>query len=349
MASFDTFMALRDYVKGKISGYELADSDPNISRVKSDNSNLGQSIVTLEFEDDNKFWELIDLSEDDIWFTRMIGSYYSDYEFLDTYTVEADFKEGYIIFDYLTQENVEKLERIAKVIYPLKFDLTNGDFKSGLAEKMYSTFKKETVNIVDDYQTEKNHEMNKVAQETVEKDLKNYFEEYGFTYVAEGRLNTTVANLIMWYIRTNSLHQSIAELLPKVFSSGGSRIGGWYENTYEFQNDEYFDSESFNNYTGRMLDDIWEKIEDGALSNEDYNIEDYLKMVDRLSSKFKVDTWYTLPKKKDVRFKIVNFEMNPDRVVVKLSNKLKQRDLKLSEENFNHLLYQPTLFNLEEI
>jgi hypothetical protein len=349
MASFDTFMALRDYVKGKISGYELADSDPNISRVKSDNSNLGQSIVTLEFEDDNKFWELTDLSDDDIWFIRAIGSYYSDYEFLDSYSVDEDFKGGYIIFNDLTQENVEKLEKIAKVIYPLKFDLGSEDFKSGLAAKLLSTFKKQTRDILDDYQIEKNSEMNKVAEETIEKDLKKYFEEYGLTYVAEGRLTTTVANLIMWYIRTNSLHQSIAELLPKVFSSDRNSMGGWYENTYEFQNDEYFDSESFNNYVGRMLDVIWEKIEDGALSDEDYNIEDYIKMVDRLSSKFKVDTWYSLPKKKDVRFKIVNFEMNPDRVVVKLSKEMKQRDLKLSEENFNYLLYQPTLFNLEEI
>jgi hypothetical protein len=34
---------------------------------------------------------------------------------------------------------------------------------------------------------------------------------------------------------------------------------------------------------------------------------------------------------------------------VKLSKALKQRQLKLSEENFYNLLYQPTLFNLEEI
>jgi hypothetical protein len=72
-------------------------------------------------------------------------------------------------------------------------------------------------------------------------------------------------------------------------------------------------------------------------------------MVERVSKKFQVGRWYVLPKKKDVRFIIENFEMNPDKVVVKLSKDLKQRILKLSEENFYHLLYQPTLFNLEEI
>ena len=72
-------------------------------------------------------------------------------------------------------------------------------------------------------------------------------------------------------------------------------------------------------------------------------------MVDRISKKFELDKMYDLPKKKDVRFKIENFEMNPNKIVVKLSRAFKQRELKLTEENFYHLLYQPTLFNLEEI
>jgi hypothetical protein len=72
-------------------------------------------------------------------------------------------------------------------------------------------------------------------------------------------------------------------------------------------------------------------------------------MVDRLSRKFQLNKWFNLPKKREVRFAIENFEMNPNKVVVRLQKDLKQRTLKLSEENFYHLLYQPTLFNLEEI
>jgi hypothetical protein len=72
-------------------------------------------------------------------------------------------------------------------------------------------------------------------------------------------------------------------------------------------------------------------------------------MVNRVSKKFEVGKWHNLPKKKDVRFYIENFEKNPNKVIIKLSKALQQRSLKLSEENFYHLLYQPTLFNLEEI
>jgi uncharacterized protein involved in outer membrane biogenesis len=151
----------------------------------------------------------------------------------------------------------------------------------------------------------------------------------------------------MLYIKENQIHLPLAKLLPQIFENNKIRIGGWAENSYEYQDDQHFDKQSFNDYTERKLDAIIEKIEDGGEGN--FDMQEYLDMVERVGKKFEVDKWYNLPKKKDVRFKIENFEMNPSRVIVKLSKGLKQRDLKLTEENFYHLLYQPTLFNLEEI
>ena len=49
MASFETFMALRDYVKGKIQKGELEDSDPDIYHVREDRSNRGQSVIKNRF------------------------------------------------------------------------------------------------------------------------------------------------------------------------------------------------------------------------------------------------------------------------------------------------------------
>ena len=347
MASFDTFMALRDFVKGKISKYELEDSDPNIYGVREDKTSLGQSIIRIEFKTDDQFWKAVDLHEDDVWFMRMIFSYYSDYEFMDSYSIDDDFRNGYIIFQELNEDNIEKLKRISRYIFGKKFDLESEDFKSELAEKLLITFKKQTEDIVSEYQSEKNNEMRQVAQIRVKKDLNDYFNEFGLTYVPDDVLTTTVANLMMWYIRTNSLHLPIEKVLPEIFKTNKSSLGGWEENYYEFQDSEYFDETSFNNYTSRKLDEIIEKIEDGA--DDDFNARDYVDMVDRISKKIEIGRWYDLPKNKKVRFKIENFEMNPNKIVVKLSKDLKQRTLKLSEENFYHLLYQPTLFNLEEI
>jgi len=346
MASYDTFMALKDYSRGKIQKWELVDSDPDIYHVGEDRSNRGQSTIKLGFNDD-KFWGRVGLNDDDVWFMNAINSPYSDYEFIDSYSIKEDFRNGYSIFHELNEDNIEKLQRISRYIFPKKFDLENDEFKSGLSEKLLSSFKNETQDILDDYQSEKNREMTQVAQESIEKELTNYFNDFGFTYVADDEFKTTVANLVMWYIKENMVHVPIAELLPKIFQTNKIDVGGWLDNSYEYQDPEKFDSDSFNNYVGRKLDDIIEKIEDGY--DDDANIQEYIDMVDRLSKKFQLNKWFNLPKKREVRFAIENFEMNPNKVVVRLQKDLKQRTLKLSEENFYHLLYQPTLFNLEEI
>jgi len=346
MASYDTFMALKDYVKGKIDKGELEDSDSEIYHVREDKSNRGQSVIKLGFND-KKFWEKVGLHEDDVWFMKMINSYYSDYEFMDSYSVKEDFTNGYTIFYELNDDNIEKLKRISRYIFPKKFDLENEEFRSKFAEKLLSSFKRETQDILDDYQSEKNREMSHVAQKSIQKELNDYFNEFGFTYIPDDEFTTTVANLMMWYIRENAIHEPITDLLPKIFSSSKMSIGGWQENSYEYQDSKEFDSVSFNNYVERKLDEIIERIEDGA--DSDFDVKDYVGMVDRISKKIEVGKWHNLPKKKDVRFYIENFEMNPNKVVVKLSRALKQRELKLTEENFYHLLYQPTLFNLEEI
>ena len=346
MASYDTFMALKDYSRGKIQKWELVDSDPDIYHVGEDRSNRGQSTIKLGFNDD-KFWGRVGLNDDDVWFMNAINSPYSDYEFIDSYSIKEDFRNGYSIFHELNEDNIEKLKQISRYIFPKKFDLENDEFKSGLSEKLLSSFKNETQDILDDYQSEKNREMTQVAQESIEKELTNYFNDFGFTYVADDEFTTTVANLVMWYIKENMVHVPIAELLPKIFQTNKIDVGGWLDNSYEYQDSEKFDSDSFNNYVGRKLDDIIEKIEDGYDDNA--NIQEYIDMVDRLSRKFQLNKWFNLPKKREVRFAIENFEMNPNKVVVRLQKDLKQRTLKLSEENFYHLLYQPTLFNLEEI
>jgi hypothetical protein len=339
-------MTLKDYSRGKIQKWELVDSDPDIYHVGEDRSNRGQSTIKLGFNDD-KFWGRVGLNDDDVWFMNAINSPYSDYEFIDSYSIKEDFRNGYSIFHELNEDNIEKLQRISRYIFPKKFDLENDEFKSGLSEKLLSSFKNETQDILDDYQSEKNREMTQVAQESIEKELTNYFNDFGFTYVAGDEFTTTVANLMMWYIKENMVHVPIAELLPKIFQTNKIDVGGWLDNSYEYQDSEKFDSDSFNNYVGRKLDDIIEKIEDGY--DDDANIQEYIDMVDRLSKKFQLNKWFNLPKKREVRFAIENFEMNPNKVVVRLQKDLKQRTLKLSEENFYHLLYQPTLFNLEEI
>ena len=349
MEPLDSFYGLKKFANGKISAYELQDVDPIIERVRTNSQNLAQSELTIEFDDDVKFFNLFDISDDDVWFMKMINSYYSDYEFMDYYSVKEDFLQGYTIFGHFDDENIEKLRQVNKLIYSRKFDLEDEDFRKGLANRMFDAFNFPTQNILNDYQTEKNREMIQVAQKTINKEVNDYFKEFDFEFTPYAGLKTTVANLIMWYIRTNSVHLPIEELLKKVFETSRTDIGGWHEYSYDYQNDEYFDNESFNRTVSRSLDEILEKIEDGY-EREGFDLKSYIDMVDRITKKYGSERWHKLPKKpKEVRFKVIGFDKNPNKIEVKLQKDLKERSLKLSEENFYNLLYQPTLFNFDDI
>lgn len=349
MEPLESFYGIKNFINGKISAYELQDIDPNIERVKTNSQNLAQSELTLEFDDDVKFFDLLDISEDDVWFMKMMNSYYNDYEFMDYYTIKEDFLQGYTIFGHFDDENIEKLKHVNKLIYGRKFDLRDEDFRKGLANKMFDAFNFPTQNILNDYQDEKNREMTQEAQRSINKEVNDYFKQFDFEFIPYDGLKTTAANLVMWYIRTNSVHLPIEGLLEKIFETSKSDIGGWHDNSYEYQNDEYFDNESFNRTVSRSLDEILEKIEDNY-EREGFDLKSYLDMVDRITKKYGFERWHNLPKKpKDVRFQIIGFDKNPNKIEVKLSKALKQRSLKLSEENFNNLLYQPTLFNFDEI
>lgn len=349
MEPLDSFYGIKDFIKGKINAYQLQDIDPNIERVRTNTQNLAQSEITIEFDDDVKFFDLFDISENDVWFMKMINSYYSDYEFLDYYSVKEDFLNGYTIFGHFDEENIEKLEQINRLIYGKKFDLEDEDFRKGLANKMFDAFNFPTQDILNDYQSEKNTEMSQVARKSINQEVDDYFKTFDFEFIPYDGLKTTAANLVMWYIRTNSVHLTIEELLKKIFDTNRGNLGGWHDNSYEFQNDEYFDNESFNRTVSRNLDKILESIEDD-FEWEGFDLNSYLQMVDRITKKYDFERWYNLPKKpQDVRFQIVAFYKNPNKIEVKLSKGLKQRSLKLSEENFYNLLYQPTLFNFEEI
>jgi hypothetical protein len=347
MAALDTFIALRDYIKGKIDSYDLKESDDLIYRIKENQQNRGQSGVVISFNNEEEFLKFLGLHEDDIWFYQVINSPYNDYEFMDSYSVKEDFENGWGLYFSLDDENKEKLADISRIILPMKVNFEDEKFRNKLSEKLLINFKDDTEDILDDFQLERNREMSIVARESIEKELKEYLNKFDFDNVGDDGFTTTVADLIMLYVKENAIHLSLKELIKKI-SEDSSVPGGWHENTYEYQDDTKFDKESFNNYTSSKLDKILEKLED---SEEGVTIQDYTEMTQRITKKFEQDKYYNLPKdlKKETRFKIDGFLYPAMKVVVTLSKGMKQRKVKLSEDNFYNLLYQPSLFNLDEI
>ena len=344
IGSADFIKALRNFAKGKIDGRDLENSDESILEVKTRDPR-GQSIIVINFFDDDAFFKALNLHEDDIWFLNVIDSYYSGYEFMDSYNIRSDFEEGYAPYGHFSEENNKKLKEIASIIISGEEFNDSDEYRSKLSKLLDSLFEKEINSILSDYHSEKETEMMTTARASVHSELNSFLEKIGFEIKNPyHEIKTTAANLIMWSSRLDLYNVDLISLFNQIVEFEGTHgIGGWQENSYDFQDDKNFDSESFNRQVGRELDSILEKLEDNS------SVKEFLEFRERIISKFKLNTWHILPKDKKVHFRIEGFDRDNMKVIVRISHVTKgYRNIKLSEENFNNLLYQPELFDLED-
>ena len=343
--------SLREFTRGKIDYRELEDSDESILKVRPSDP-LGQSTIVINFDEDEKFFKALDISEDDLWFLNAINSHYNSYDFMDSYQIEQDFKEGYIIYGELNKENSAKLKEIAELILPEEeFNMDNDDYRIKLSETLLSLFDSEMDWILGDYHTEKNSEMLQTATTSIEKEINGFLESIGFIIYREyDEIATTPANLLMWSARLQLPKIDAISLFNQIIEyTGTGKLGGWSENSYEYQDYDNFDSNAFNNTVERQFDKILEKLDEDEDSGGE-KIKEFLGFRNRIVKKFGLNKWNKLPIDKNVGFKVENFDRENMRVIIMIEKQYKgMRRLKLSEENFNNLLYSPQLFDLFEV
>ena len=332
---------LRDFSRGKASIKELEDSDSSIIEVIPADPR-GQSKIIFDFGDDDNFLKMLDLHDDDIWFFNVINSYYSDYEFMDSYTVEEDWKEGYIVYGDMNDENTEKLKQISEVILPSKkFNLNSEEYRQELSSVLLDLFERETDNILSDYFVEKNREMTITARESINKELEKVVEDIGFYFKRKyDEVYTTPANIVMLAAKLGINKIDAMSMIKQLIEIYAGNIGNWAEDQYEYQDYDNFDKDSFNNEVERQLDSIIEKLED------DVNVTEFLEFRKKILSKYDIDKVYKLPKDESIKFRIKNFDKDNIQVVVELGGTLGVITRKFNEEQFNNLLYQPELFDL---
>ena len=351
IGSGEFIKALRNFSKGKIDYRELEDSDESILKVKPSDP-PGQSTIVINFDEDEKFFKALDISEDDLWFLNAINSHYNSYDFMDSYQIELDFKEGYIIYGELNKENSTKLKEIAELILPEEeFNMDNEDYKIKLSETLLSLFDSEMDWILGDYHTEKNSEMLETARTSIEKEINGFLESIGFIIYREyDEIATTPANLLMWSARLQLPKIDAISLFNQIIEyTGTGKLGGWSENSYEYQDYDNFDSNAFNNTVERQFDKILEKLDEDEDSGGE-KIKEFLGFRNRIVKKFGINKWNKLPIDKNVGFKVEGFDRENMKVIIRIEKQYKgMRQLKLSEENFNNLLYSPQLFDLFEV
>ena len=331
---------LREFVRNQTSVRDLENSDGSILEIIPADP-LGQSKIVFDFGDDDNFLKFLDLTDDDIWFFNVMNSHYSDYEFMDSYTIEEDWKEGYIVYGDLNDENQEKLKQISEIILPSKeFDIRSDEYRQELSSVLSDLFERETDNILSDYFAEKNREMTITARESMNNELDKALESIGFAFKRKhDEIYTTAANLIMWTARYGITKIDAMSLIQKLLEDHGGNIGNWSEDQYEYQDYDNFDSKSFNNYVERQLDSILEKLE------EDETLDDFIEFRKKILSKYKINVWYELPKDKKKSFKIKDFDRDDMTVSVEMRTPEGGFETKkYSEEQFYNLLHQPELF-----
>ena len=341
-------IGLRNFAKGRISKDELYRIDDSIYDIYQKEP-LGQSIITIQYDDEKALLKDIDIDEQDIWFMNLLNSY-QGYYFMESYQIEQDFIEGYGIYYDLNDENTETLKTIANIILPNKeFDLNDDTYRMELSEMLLDLFPNEMDYIFGDFAVEKDHEMNAVAKEHITTEFNQPLEEngIGLNYNMD-EVEITVADLYLGALQLNMFNSDVKEIISAMMQKAlGNNVGGWYENSYEFQDESKFDSKSFNNEVERQFEKIIEKLEER--SEEEYTVQDFVEFRDRIVSKYKLKTWYKTPKDDNLIFLIDSF--NSDNMSVKLNIKTKDlglfKTIELDEEQFNNFLYQYSLDDLE--
>ena len=343
MGRFDSFIALRDFLSGKINQYQLADVDPKIGvRLKS---NLGESMLYYDFGDEDELFKIIGVSEEDIHSYNSLSSNYGNVYYGEEMGHE-DFNNGYGLWDDIDDENMDKLKMISQFIMKEPFDLGDNDFLGRFAEELYKIFPKETRSFIVDYSWERDNAMKSEAEEIIRNDIKEFFQNIGLQNAGGGEVAIKVQKLFDKYLELGSPHYSMKKVFSEIFKESNENLGGWNDTIWESDWEGQFDRESFNNLMGKELDSIIEKLED-----DENKARNFVEMIRKITSKHPQGYWKFLPKDKNkkVEYRVKGFDYPTQRIIVQLRKELKMKEFKMTEENFNNLLYQPELFNIGEL
>jgi hypothetical protein len=345
--NIDIVNLLRQFVRKQISTYKLEESDPFIAAIQ-EKFQRGQSIIVFDVSGDD-FLEKLDISDDDIWFYKTITSSYNDFNFEDRSSVWDDFLEGYYggVYRELDEDNFNLVKKIAKYMIPATEFSYDTEYLKKLNQKLNMFFNREIESLVDDFYYEQERAYSQSAANGVQEEFDEVLEQYGLSYdFYREEVSSIVAELVMTARLLNysgnleGLYNKMVEELSK------KSMGGWYEDYYSYYDDKYFDKGSYNRTAYRILNKIEEKIEEDF--DNDENTSRFLRFVDKITEKFRLNKQYVLPKNKEIRITIIGFDIEDLTVEVKITKEdgfsVKN---KFKEEDFYNFLYHPELFNLE--
>jgi hypothetical protein len=330
------YMQLHMFKRGLVDGKGI--NDELIFNVRDN------GIITLKFENDEQYFKLFDLSDDDIWFLNNLYSSYGNLEVFDSYRAEEDWREGYV-FPYFNDENKELMEEIKRLIAP-NLNLQDDSQAVEFCRLLEELFNNRVDYIIGDYESEMDSGMKNSMEKEITKELCDIFLENGIhnTQGCFHKYMTTVDSLIKLYDKYGNKSNDLLTLLKSV-GHDKSVDGDYWSNMYDYMGSNEFDSESFNRSVKYQLENIISDMEDG---DKFVDLDEYKKIVSYVTKKFKYNVWYGRPKDESkMMFKVIR--INPETNKVELEYKKKgTMDFKNGNydlEQFNNFLYHPELFD----
>jgi hypothetical protein len=353
------YESLKKFVDGEYESNFARDfnySYDNLKFSKINENDLSKSIMYLMM-DRQEFLKMIQDSNsyhdnNEYYINVAVGGGYHDRVFLDNYSAEQDFVEGYII-RHFSEENIEKLKKILKLINKkLLTQFIQGGNDDIVSEYLLLKFQNECESIA--------HEYSDYHDQSLVEGMKEYLLQKGCGILNKFKIMemqcqrkyvTTVGNIIRLYEKYGHFgnkDKDILTLLHEIINEEGLEDNDDYgDDYYAYYEDKNFDSEGFNSWTGRQLDKMIDKIE------EDFDPESMEKenklydLMEKLNYTF--NRWYHFPEekgKKDLRAKFMIEKLEDGKIVVSNNEMYKKMEhYKMGFEDFVNFLYHPELFD----
>ena len=350
-------MFAEDEYNGRNPVEECHTSSYNMKLSEKNEYDPSRTIVFLNF-DREEYLKMIqeektrNHTNNDYYINIATGSGYHSNVFIDSYSSEEDFVEGYII-RYFSENNIEKLKDILRMINPkLLQEFIDGNADKEVSEFLMNRYESQSSSIA--YEYSEYHDACLVAG------MKEYLFGKGCNILTKFKIVelkcqrkyvTTVGNIVGLYEKYGHTDSDILEFLHKIINDENLYDDDDYgDDYYAFYDDNNFDDKGFNSWVEKQLDKIIESIEEDKESGDLEKERELYELMEKLNIRF--EKWNDFPKEKGRpghKFAVKGFDNG--KIVVQYSNNSPNRTggamqtYKMGFEDFLNFLYHPELFD----
>lgn len=302
-----------EFLKSVYNGYEPRwnenGGDKIIGEIKFNGGSPNNSIVVIEFNDDEDFLNIFDLDSDDIYEWRYYMSDYSNVDY-DTYRYTEDWDEGDFFQYAFNDQNKEKLINIVRTFFP-SVDPSDTKKISVLANEIDS---KVVDSIVDEYASEWENCIYNNSRDEIKSELDNPFVKFGIKQKALAyKYEATVGVLLTWYKQLKSEDVDLRGLLKELVDKFDKNYrGNWSELRYNGDCPDW-DNESYQSYVSNQLDKIIEKYEE---DERFVNYNEFIELQQQIDQEYGFDKWIPIRTDKNKFFKIEKIDPETNKIII---------------------------------